>query len=72
MSHSADVRKAGDDPDGIRNAFPLGGGRGGGVGKPDHAPAQIQHGGLKAEPGTGAGLIKAGGQLFSVADMGVF
>lgn len=42
------------------------------VGKPDHAPAQIQHGGLKAEPGTGAGLIKAGGQLFSVADMGVF
>lgn len=72
MTHGTDIRIAGNDPDGISYAFPFGGGGTGGVGKAQYTASEIQHGGFKAEPGPGAGFVKAGGQLFTFTGMGIF
>ena len=69
MAHRGDVGVAGDDADGIRDRFALGGGRGIRAGKAEHRAAQIQHRGLKGEAGTGAGLVEQGGELFVGADV---
>ena len=71
MTHGTDIRIAGNDPDGIGYAFPFGGGGTGGVGKAQYTASEIQHGGFKAEPGPGAGFVKAGGQLFTFTGMGI-
>ena len=64
MAHGADIRIAGNDADGVSNAFPFGGGGGCRIGEAEHASAKIQHGGLKAQPGSGTGFIEAGGEFF--------
>ena len=72
MPHGADIRIAGDDADGIRHAFAFGGGRGGCVGKAQNASSQVQHRSFKAQPCSGAGLIKTGCQFFAGTGVGVF
>ena len=49
--------------DGVAHGLALGGGAGIGLGEAQHAAAQGQHGGLKAQPGPGGGLEEQGGQL---------
>ena len=66
-----DIRVAGDDLGGIRHALALGGRGGIGGGKAQDAAAQLQHGGLEAQPGPGGGLIEEGGQLLIFAALPV-
>ncbi len=72
MTHGADVRIAGDDPDGVGYAFAFGGGRGAGVGEAQYLSAQVQHGSLEAEPRAGAWLVETGGQFPAFACVGIF
>ena len=67
-----DVGVAGKDLCGVCHALALGGGGGVGRGEAQHAAAQLQHGGLKAQSGTGGGLIEKGCQLFVFAAVPVF
>ena len=71
VAHGADVRIAGDNADGVRHAFPFGGGAGICRGKAENAAAHVEHGGLKAQAGAGAGFIKQGGELFARAGLRV-
>ena len=72
VANGHDVGVAGDDFRGICHALALGGGGGVGRGEAQHAAAQLQHGGLKAQSGTGGGLIEKGCQLFVFAAVPIF
>ena len=52
MADRSDVRKAGDRPDGVRYALALGHGGTGCIGEAHDASSQVEHGSLRAEPGT--------------------
>ncbi len=69
MPHGDDVHIAADRADGIADAFALGGGAGGGLGKAQHAAPELQHGGLEAQAGAGARLEEQGRQLLVGADV---
>ena len=72
VAHGADVREAGNNPDGVGHAFPFGSGRRSGIGKTDDAAAQVQHGRFKTEPCAGAGFVKTGGKFLAFAHSRIF
>ena len=63
VAHGDDVGVAADGVDGVAHGLALGGGAGVGGREAQHAAAQCQHGGLKAQAGAGGGLEEQGGQL---------
>jgi len=67
VPHGDDVREAFHGLGRVGHALALGHGAAAGVGKADDLAAQLQHGGFKAQPRAGRGLVKEGGELFAAA-----
>ena len=67
VAHGDDVSIAADGLGCVGHALALGGGGGLGFGEADDIAAQLVHGGLKAQTGTGGGLEEQGSQLLVLA-----
>ena len=66
------VGKTGDDADCVGYTFTFGGGRLGRAGEAERFAAQVHHGCLEAEPGSGAWLVEERCDFLAVAGVRVF
>ena len=71
MAHGDNVGVAAHGAHGVGHALALGGGAALGTGKADDIAAQLVHGRLKGQAGTGGGLEEQGGQLLITAGIPV-
>ena len=67
VAHGNDIGKAADGLCGVGHALALGGRGTGGIGEAQDLAAQFVHSRLKAQAGTGGGLVKQGCQLLIAA-----